>query len=76
MIHLRCYGESEVSSRQGMALALRNITPAQGLGGAEDEYRCNSEKKDLLDSMNRVLEKVAKEVGVEHILAGMCSHAL
>lgn len=76
MIHPRCYGESEVSPRQGMALALRNITPAQGLGGAEDEHRCDSEKKDLLDSMNRVLEKVAKEVGVEHISTGMLSHAL
>ncbi|KAF8550956.1 Aldo/keto reductase [Imleria badia] len=59
---------------------LRDIVPmaqveVEGLGDAEDERCCYSGKRVILDShkdlmkkkLSRALDKVAKEVGVEHI---------
>lgn len=75
---------SEVLPRQGMALALRNITSETGLGNAEDDRCCNSGKRNSFDEEKNLtkrkfscaLEKVAKEFGVEHISTSMFNRVL
>lgn len=72
-------GESHISSWQGMALALRSIALTDGLGDMEDEPRRGFGERGLSGwdkKIFRSLEKVAKEVGVEHISAGMSIRAL
>lgn len=62
-----------------MALAVRNITPVDGLGNMEDEPHRDSgerdpsgwDKHEIKRKISHSLEKVAKEVDAENISAGM-----
>jgi hypothetical protein len=77
-------GEPQVLFRKGMAIALGNISSAERVSDTEDEPRHDSgkralsgwDKAEIRNFFSRALEKVAKEVGVEHASAGMSSCAL
>ena len=67
-----------------MALVLRNIISLERVGDTEDEPRHDSGKKvlsgwdkaEIRKKISHALDKVAKEVGVEHTSAGMSSCAV
>lgn len=75
--------KSQLSSWKGIALALRNIASTDSIGGTEDGPHHDFGERGLSDfdddgikQISRSLEKLAKEVNVEDVSAGVCVRAL